>query len=193
MMPIDGTKLSAGNKIVFIGSSGPHENGFTTLRRLAKDLPRGYRTKLPNGQEFWQAINAPSILYTPLIQQILAADIAVTSIENVTGHGWQKLMRAKKSFRYVIEQMLPVTPVFQFIEETTGSTKEAMLKIFNYGVGCAVYVDGEDAAKETVRLAQSLNLSAIVAGEILPSDRREVVVEPFSLSLTDESFSLARE
>jgi len=36
-----------------------------------------------------------------------------SSIENVTGHGWQKLMRAKK-FRYQIEQMLPVPPSFHF-------------------------------------------------------------------------------
>lgn len=192
-MPVDGTKLSAGNKIVFISSSGPHENGFTTIRKVAKDLPHGYRTKLSNGQEFWQAINEPSILYTPLVQNILSAGIRVTSIENITGHGWQKLMRAKKSFRYVIQKMLPVPPVFQFIESVTDCTKTDMLRIFNYGVGYAIYVDGDDAAEETVRLAQSLNLNAIVAGEVLQSEQREVLIEPLSLCLTDESFALARE
>ena len=190
---IDGTKLSAGNKIVFIGSSGPHENGFTTLRKLAEDLPGGYRTKLPNGQEYWQAINEPSILYTPLVQQILGAGIPVSSIENVTGHGWQKLMRAKKPFRYVIQRMLPVPSVFQFIEDVTGSTTADMLKIFNYGVGCGIYVDGEDAAQETVRIAESLHLNAVVAGEVVQSDRREVVVEPVSVCLNDDSFALLRE
>jgi phosphoribosylformylglycinamidine cyclo-ligase len=193
MLPVDGTRLSAGNKIIFIGSSGPHENGFTTLRKLSQDLPQGYRTKLPNGQEFWQAINEPSVLYTPLIQRVLAAGVPVSSIENVTGHGWLKLMRSKKPLRYLIRELLPVPPIFQFIEEVTGTTRHDMLKIFNYGVGCAIYVDGDDAARETVQIARSLKLNAIVAGEVLVSDRREVVVEPISVSLSDDSFALGRD
>jgi len=68
-----------------------------------------------------------------------------------------------------------------------------MLKIFNYGVGCAIYVDGADAARETVPIAKSLNLNAIVAGDVVQSDRREVVVKPVSVCLTDESFALAKE
>jgi len=191
--PLDGTKLEAGNKIVFIGSSGPHENGFTSLRKLAKDLTQGYRTKLPSGQEFWRAINEPSFLYTPLVQRLLNEDINITSIENVTGHGWQKLMRSKKPLRYLILELLPVPAIFHFVEEATGSSKREMLKIFNYGVGCAIFVDGAEAANKTVEIAKSLNLEAIVAGEVLPSKRREVVIEPLSILLSDDNFALTRD
>ena len=190
--PIDGSQLAAGDKIVFIGSSGPHENGFTTLRNLARNLSAGYRTKLPDGQEFWQAINAPSVLYTPLIQELLKADIKITSVENITGHGWQKLMRSKKPLKYQIENTLPVPPIFSFIEDATTISKLEMLKIFNYGVGCAIFVKGEDAAKEIVEIATRLQYRAIVAGTVLSSDKREVVT-PFGISLNDESFTLQRE
>lgn len=191
--PIDGTRLNAGDKIVFIGSSGPHENGFTTLRKLAQDLPHGYRTKLPNGQEFWQAINAPSVLYTPLIQEILKANINVSSVENITGHGWQKLMRSKKPLRYVIEDILPVPPIFDFVELTTNSSKLAMLKIFNYGVGCAIFATSDADAKQIVDIAKGMQYKAVVAGTVLPSETREVVVNPFGVSLSDETFTLKRE
>jgi phosphoribosylformylglycinamidine cyclo-ligase len=191
--PIDGTRLSAGDKIVFIGSSGPHENGFTTLRKLAQDLPQGYRTKLPDGNEFWQAINAPSILYTPLIQEILKSNIQVSSVENITGHGWQKLMRSKKPLQYLVENTLPVPPIFSFIEEATGASKLEMLKIFNYGVGCAIFVNGEDAAKEIVDIAKRMQYDAIVAGSVVASAKREVVVSPFDVLLSDETFTLKRE
>ncbi|PWU03051.1 MAG: phosphoribosylformylglycinamidine cyclo-ligase [Candidatus Melainabacteria bacterium] len=191
--PIDGANLRAGNKIVFLASSGPHENGFTTLRKIAEDLPAGYRTKLPDGTEFWQAINAPSVLYTPFIQDLLKAKVAVTGIENITGHGWQKLMRSKKPLRYVIEQMLPVPPVFQFVEKVTGMDRSAMLKIFNCGVGMAVYLDNQPNAQEAIKIAEKHGLDAIIAGEIVEAPRREIAIEPLSIRLDDKTFGLGKD
>jgi phosphoribosylformylglycinamidine cyclo-ligase len=191
--PIDGTALSAGDKIVFVASSGPHENGFTTLRKLAHDLPKGYRTKLPDNQEYWQAINSPSVLYTPLIQKILQTDIKVTSVENITGHGWQKLMRSRKHLRYVIEDTLPVPAIFSFVERTTKSSRLDMLKIFNYGVGCAIFVNGDESAQEIVNIAKRMQYNATVAGTVMASENREVIVRPFDVVIGDETFTLKRE
>lgn len=191
--PIDGTRLKAGDKIVFVASSGPHENGFTTLRKIAHDLPQGYRTELPDGKEFWQAINSPSNLYTPLIQQLLTAKIPITGIENVTGHGWRKLMRSNKPLAYRIKQMLPVPTIFKFVQESANIPLLEMLKIFNYGVGCALYVEGEDAATEIVRIAKSVSLDATIAGDIVSSDKRSVIVEPLGIAISDNTFALARE
>ena len=83
-------------------------------------------------------INAPSVLYTPLIQEILKSDIKVSSVENVTGHGWQKLMRSKKPLKYLIEDTLAVPPIFSFVEQVTDTSKLDMLKIIqnlnSYGI-----------------------------------------------------------
>jgi phosphoribosylformylglycinamidine cyclo-ligase len=191
--PIDGSLLKAGDKIVFLGSSGPHENGFTTLRRIAQDLEEGYRTKLSDGTQFWQAINAPSVLYTPFLQELLSAGIALSSIENVTGHGWQKLMRSKKALRYVIKQMLPVPPIFEFVEMAAGMNSAQMLKIFNYGVGMALYLDSLANAQEAVKMAHKHGLKAIVAGDVVEAEKREIVVEPLGVILDDKAFSLGKD
>ncbi len=193
MVPIDGTELGPGNKIVFVESSGPHENGFTSLRKLAGELPGGYRTVLSDGRQFWQAINSPSILYTRFVQRLLGAGVAVTSIENVTGHGWQKLMRSRKPLSYVIHDMLPIPEIFRFVASATGVATADMLKIFNCGVGCAVYVESEEDARQTVVLAREVGLRAVVAGDVRPCDEREVVIEPLSLRLLDSSFALSRD
>jgi phosphoribosylformylglycinamidine cyclo-ligase len=191
--PIDGSTLAAGDKIVFIESSGPHENGFTPLRKIASELPQGYRTKISDGKEFWQAINAPSVLYTPLVQAILAGGIQPSAIENVTGHGWQKLMRSQKPLRYKVDKMLPVPPVFTHIEEFTGISKTEILKIFNYGVGCAIYLKTQEDAVRVVEIAQSLALNAVVAGTVEAAERREVVIEPLGVRLAADNFALKRE
>lgn len=188
--PIDGQSLAVGDKIVFIQSSGPHDNGFTTLRALAEKLPNGYRTKLSDGREYWEAINEPTILYTPFVQDMLRAGLRPSNLEPITGHGWQKLMRSKKPFRYVIRRVLPVPEVFQFIQKHSGASRADMIKIFNYGVGLAVYIKGQQNAEKVVTIARKHKLNAIVAGEVEKSSRREVIIEPWKINLTGETFKL---
>lgn len=185
-------KFSAGNSIVFIESSGPNENGFTTLRHLAEQLPKGYRTKLPSGREYWQAINAPSHLYTPLIQELLAKGVSITNIEPITGHGWQKLMRPSKPLKYVIEQMLPVPEVFTFVQHHAGLSAKEMIEIFNYGVGYAIFTSSEADAKVVVRIAKKHGLRACVAGRVVKNSKREVEVKPLNVILGAENFLLKK-
>lgn len=190
--PIDSRRLSAGDSIVFIESSGPHDNGFTSLRELAGRLPKGYHTKLKNGREYWEAINAPTILYTPLVQSILAAGIEPTNIEPISGHGWQKLMRSKKPLRYHIKKVLPVPEVFKFVQEVTDTPQKEMIKIFNYGVGLAVFVKSEKEAEKVVKLAAKNKLKAVVAGKVQSAKKREVFVEPWNITLESDKFLLGQ-
>jgi phosphoribosylformylglycinamidine cyclo-ligase len=191
-MPIDSSKLGAGDRIVFIESSGPHDNGFTTLRQLAAKLPDGYRTKLPSGAQYYDAMNAPTMLYTPLVQGILEAGVTPTNIEPITGHGWQKLMRSKKSLRYVIENVLSVPEIFSFVQEKMGMTTEEMIKIFNYGVGLAVFVKDDRDAENVVAIAQKNGLRACVAGRVEEAAQREVMVKPWNITLKSDGFQLGK-
>jgi len=186
--PIDGQNLKAGNQIVFIESSGPHDNGFTSLRELANTLPNGYHTKLPSGKEYWEAINTPTILYTPLIQDILSAGIQPTNVEPISGHGWQKLMRSKKPYRYLIHDVLPVPEVFKFVEKKSKTSQKEMIKIFNYGLGLAIFVENKNDAEKVIKIAKKNKLNAVLAGEVQKSDKREVVIEPFGITLESDQF-----
>jgi len=190
MKPIDGQRLKAGNKIVFVESSGPHDNGFTSLRELAERLPNGYHTPLSNGVEYWKAINAPTVLYTPLVQDILSAGIQPINVEPISGHGWQKIMRSGKSLRYVIHKVLPVPEVFKFVEKHSGMSRNEMIKVFNYGLGLAIFTETQKQAEAVVAIAKKNKLNAIVAGEVQKSVNREVVIEPWNITLGSEKFLL---
>lgn len=190
--PVSSDALQAGDHIVFIQSSGPHENGFTTLRALAETLPNGYRTKLPSGMEYWEALNQPSVLYTPVIQQIMEGGISLTNIEPISGHGWQKLMRPKQKLRYKVSKTLPVTEIFSFVQEQLKLTTKQMIEIFNYGLGYAVFTRTEKEAQQVVEIAKKQGLNAVVAGKTEASDSREVVVEPWDITLTDAEFTLQK-
>lgn len=190
MSPIDGSKLKPGDTMVFIESTGPNENGFTSLRQLAEKLPHRYRTKLPSGKEYWQAVNNRSILYTPLVQEILNSGIRPTNIEPITGHGWQKIMRSKKDLRYVIEEMLPVPEIFQFVEEQSGTSPQEMISIFNYGLGLVVFTSKRKDAEKIIQIAKTHKLNAIIGGYVEASPIREVVVRPLGVTLSSDKFYL---
>lgn len=189
---VDSSALAAGDLIVFVESSGPHENGFTTLRDLAGKLEGGYRAKLPSGMEYWEAINQPGHLYTGLVQSILAAGIRPSNVEPITGHGWQKLMRPRGAFKYVIEDMLPVPEVFTFVEAQSGMSTETMLRTFNYGVGMAIYTHTQEEAEKVVALAKERGLKACVAGHVEAAEARTVEVKPLGITIGGEEFALGK-
>ena len=190
--PIASGSLAPGDSIVLVESSGPHENGFTTLRKLAGELPAGYRTKLPSGMEYWRAINKASHLYTPLVQRILEGGITLTNIENITGHGWLKLMRSKQPYRYRISTMLPPGELFTAVQEWLGMSAGEMLRIFNYGAGLALFTPSSKDAQKIVELAANEGLKAVVAGRVEEAENREVVVEPLSVILKSDEFALRK-
>lgn len=190
--PIDASRMSEGDTIIFVESSGPHENGYTTLRKLAETLPHGYRTRLPSGIEYWQALNAPSILYAPLIRELQREAIGMTNVEPITGHGWQKLMRSARPFAYHIENMLPVPELFLFAEKALSLTPADMIKIFNYGAGLAVFVRDHASGQHVVEISKKMGCNACIAGRVEQADKRRVIVDPLGTMLSDEGFELKK-
>lgn len=190
--PLVGERLCPGHTIVFIGSSGPHENGFTTLRALADTLPNGYRTKLPSGRDYWEAINAPSVFYAPLVERILLDGIRPSNLEHITGHGWQKLMRSGMPLRYRIHTLPPELEIFPFVQNALGLAPHDLYSVFNCGAGFAVFLKTPEEAKRVVDHAHALGLVALVAGVTEEAAAREVVIEPVGVTLRGEDFLLKK-
>jgi phosphoribosylformylglycinamidine cyclo-ligase len=189
---IHSNNIQAGDYIILVESSGPHENGFTTLRALAEKT--GYRARLSDGTEFWQAMNRGSKLYTPLIQAILKQGIFLSNAENITGHGWQKIMRPLKPLRYQIEDFPPILPVFEFAKEQLGMSYTDLLSVFNCGSGLALFCRDRQSAEAVVALATSCHYKAVIAGQVSdsPTGVREVVVPKLGVTLSGEAFKLGK-
>jgi phosphoribosylformylglycinamidine cyclo-ligase len=172
--PVLGADLAAGDEIVFVSSSGLHANGSSLARRIAAQLDEGYRTPLPSGRPFGEALLDRSVIYAQLVRALMAGDAEVHYLSHITGHGLLKLMRPRRELTYQITTLPAVPEVLAFLVDQAGMSASAAYSTFNMGCGFAVYCargSGEDVA----RTASGLGLEAHVAGTVEEGPRRVVL------------------
>ena len=184
-----GDKLTPGDAIFLVESSGIHANGLTLARTIASRVPEGYATPLADGKSYGESLLAPTHIYAGLTRDLFEAGIDVHYMVNITGHGWRKLMRANRDLSYVVEQVPQAHPVFGFIQEHSGNDDEEMYGNFNMGAGFAIFLPDKD-----VKLAQQIakerhGWQAEKAGYV-EEGPRQVVIRPKNLVYTGETLGV---
>jgi phosphoribosylformylglycinamidine cyclo-ligase len=184
-----GADLAPGDEIVIVASSGLHANGSSLARRVADGLKNGYRTPLPSGRTFGEALLDRTVMYAGLVRALLASSVEVHYLSHITGHGLLKLMRPRRELTYRVTDLPKVPEVLAFLVEQTGMSPAAAYSTFNMGCGFAVYC-AQGSGAEAVRIAAQAGLSAAVAGNVEDGPRRVlldgigVVFESGDLDLT---------
>jgi phosphoribosylformylglycinamidine cyclo-ligase len=183
-----GERLAAGDAIVLLASSGIHANGISLARKLAEQLPEGYRSPLRDGRSFGEALLDPTVLYVPVTEQLFAAGVRPHYAVNITGHGWRKLMRHPAALRYVIRSVPPVPPVLEFLQAQGGMSARDAYGTFNMGAGFALFVARTDVAA-TLDIAKRVGLAAWHAGNVA-AGTKSLLIEPLGLEFTASDLHL---
>ena len=182
--------IQAGDAIIFLESSGIHANGLTLIRDIVKTLPDGYLTKLANGLTFGEELLKPTPIYVGVIEDCLKAGVKIHYAENMTGHGWRKLMRPDRPFNYVISQLPTNQTLFEFIKKVADMSDYEAYATFNMGAGYALYVDEEDVAT-VIKIAKENSIKAYHAGSITESkDTKEVLILPKGIKYLGGTLSI---
>jgi phosphoribosylformylglycinamidine cyclo-ligase len=184
-----GEALKPGDEIVLVASSGLHANGASLARLLAGRLPDGYATSLASGVTLGEALLEPSVMYVPLIAELLRAGPELTYVSHVTGHGLLKLMRPPRALTYRIEKLPDVPEVLSFLVAQAGLDAHAAYTTFNMGSGYALYCGAGDG-EEIVLRAANLGLTALVAGGV-EEGPRQVILEPLGVHFAGEELGLS--
>jgi phosphoribosylformylglycinamidine cyclo-ligase len=183
-----GERLSPGDAIVLLASSGLHANGVSLARKVAERLPQGLATRMPDGRRYGEALLAPTALYPPVTEALHAAGVVPHYAANVTGHGWRKLMRHPAPFTYRLRTVPPVPAELRFAAEHAGIDDREAYGTFNMGAGFALYL-AQDQADIAVRVARDQGIEAWVAGVVEAGERR-VVIEPLGIEYGAEDLHL---
>ena len=172
--PILGADLAPGDEIVIVASNGLHANGSSLARRVADGLTEGYRTPLPSGRTFGQALLDRTAMYAGLVRGLVESSVDVHYLSHITGHGLLKLMRPRRKLTYTVTELPEVPEVLAFLVEHTEMSAAAAYSTFNMGCGFAVYC-ATGSGDEVVRIAERTGLSAAVAGNVEHGPRRVVL------------------
>lgn len=120
-------RVSVGDAVIGVSSSGFHSNGFSLLRRVfEKDL-----------DEWLETLLTPTALYVNLVLEIAKAK-RVAAVAHITGGGMENLPRVmpKGTEVKLVDWAWP--DAFIEVQDRTNLSREEMLKTLNCGVGLAI-------------------------------------------------------
>jgi phosphoribosylformylglycinamidine cyclo-ligase len=180
--------LKTGDKILLIESSGVHANGISLTREIATKLPAGYQTKLPSGALYGETLLAPTHLYAKLLRELFKQGTDIHYLSNITGHGWRKIMRASAKFSYEMDDITPVSEIFDFIAEQAGNDEREMYGNYNMGAGYAVYLPEADAVKAQ-GIAREVGLQSWIAGTVKQGPK-QVIIKPKNITFKGDTLGV---
>jgi phosphoribosylformylglycinamidine cyclo-ligase len=166
---VDGKRVSAGDRLIALPSSGLHSNGYSLARRVLFDamgLAPGDRPAQLGGASVGEALLAPTRLYARQVQAVLAAGVDVRAMSHITGGGLPgnlpRVLPDGLGARLSPAWKRP--PIVELIAERVD--EEELRRVFNLGVGFVFVVAKEDAARTEAALA-SAGESPFAIGEVV--------------------------
>lgn len=156
------------DEVVYIG---PHQ--------FSENLPAGkYSSKLMpvgNTPTIGQLLLSPTRTYAPLLKAILENHFdAVHGLIHCSGGGQTKCMKyLPGNFRIVKDNMLPVPPVFDIIQQSSGSDNREMYQVFNMGCRLEIFTD-EALAQGLINTGKEFGIAAAITGRVEASDKKEL-------------------
>jgi len=158
-----------GDLLIGLGSSGPHSNGYSLIRRIVELSGLDWDAPAPfaEGQTLAQALMTPTRIYIESVLPLAKAGV-IAGCAHITGGGL-----IENPPRTIAEGLVArfdwggwdLPPVFAWLAETGGVSEHEMRRAFNCGVGLMLIVSPRDAEAVLAALVNA-GEAAFVCGEL---------------------------
>lgn len=120
---------------------------------------------------------SPTRTYAPVIKKVLESHRKqIHGIVHCSGGAQTKVLHFVNDNVHIIKNNLfPVPPLFQLIQEQSGTDWKEMYKVFNMGHRMELYVPAE-IAENIIAISRSFNIDAQVIGHVESSAQKQVTI-----------------
>jgi phosphoribosylformylglycinamidine cyclo-ligase len=132
-----GNRITKGDIILGVESSGLHSNGFTLVRRILSrfDLHRNI-ANLENS--LGHELLTPTRIYVRPMVDLVSSGVEVHGIAHITGGSFTKLRRINDNVNYRLDKMPEPPEIFKLVQAKGKIGFAEMYRTFNMGIGLCV-------------------------------------------------------
>ena len=171
-------KVSEGDAIIGIASSGIHSNGYSLVRKVFDventDLNKTYEEL--DGKTLGEVLLTPTKIYVkPMLA--LFKEMTPHAVMHITGGGfYENIPRAlpEGMSAKIYKDELEIPGIFKLLMKEGNIPERDMFNTYNMGTGMTVVVPKEDAAR-AVEIIEAAGEHAKVIGEIVKSSEGVII------------------
>jgi len=166
---IDGSKVSQGDHIIALASSGPHSNGYSLIRKvLEKSQP---------SEAQLNALIEPTKIYVKSILSLIEKH-TVNAISHITGGGLlENIPRVLPEHlgAKLDKNSWQMPEIFQWLQSQGNIESSEMYRVLNCGVGMVVVLPQEES-ETAIKTLNELGESAWLIGTVVESSGEQVII-----------------
>ena len=182
-------------------NGGMGSNGLTSARHdvfakyLAEKYPESFDASVPNelvysGQtkltdsvenspiDAGKLVLSPTRTYAPVIKKILSKynSNQIHGMVHCSGGAQTKVLHFVENVHVIKDNLFPVPPLFQLIQEQSKTDWKEMYQVFNCGHRMELYVPAE-VAQDIIEISKSFNIDAQIVGRVEKSDSKKLTIK----------------
>ena len=182
-------------------NGGMGSNGLTSARHdvfcheLASKYPESFDDLVPkelvySGQmqltnsvensslDAGKLVLSPTRTYAPIIKKILEKYTSkdIHGMVHCSGGAQTKILHFIENLHIIKDNLFPIPPLFQMIQEQSKTDWKEMYQVFNCGHRMELYVP-EELAQDIIAISQSFGVAAQIVGRVEASEIKKLTIQ----------------
>lgn len=180
-------------------NGGMGSNGLTSARHdvfhkeLAKKYPESFDPSVPDelvysgSKGLTQSVDAPinagklvlspTRTYAPVIKKMLDKHrSSIHGMVHCSGGAQTKVLHFVDNVHVIKDHLFEIPPLFQMIQEESGTSWEEMYKVFNMGHRMELYVPKE-IAQDLIEISKSFHIDAQIVGRVEAHEGKKLTIQ----------------